>query len=61
MYVCKQGGRQNIVSDELLSFRNSKKAIFINYEANFEKCYHQYSKRYAIQIKVTNTCVNKIN
>jgi hypothetical protein len=32
----------------------------INYEANFEKCYHQYSKRYVIRKKSDKyTCVNK--
>ena len=45
----KQDGQQNILRI-LLTFQTSKKATFFNYEA-IEKCYHQYSKQYAIQNK----------
>jgi hypothetical protein len=43
----KHDGRQNIPrSDEL--FKLQRKLFIENFEANFEKCYHQYSKRYVI-------------
>jgi hypothetical protein len=39
-------------------FRNTKESLIIkflnfkeNFEANFEKCYHQYSTRYVIRKK----------
>jgi hypothetical protein len=56
----KQDGRQNILrGDELLNFLNLKKPRFHeNFETNFEKCCHQYSKRYMILKKSHDTCVN---
>jgi hypothetical protein len=46
-----RNGRQNITMSDELSFQISKEANFLNYEANFQKCYHQYSKIYVIRNK----------
>jgi hypothetical protein len=32
--------------------------MFLNFEANFEKCYRQYSKRHVIRKKSDDTCIN---
>ena len=39
-------------------FKLKKPHFCLNFEANFEKCYHQYSKRYVIRKKSDDTCVN---
>ena len=57
----KQDNRQNILLNiKFLYFLIFEKTSFFfeNFEANFEKCYHQYSKRYVIRKKSDDTCVN---
>jgi hypothetical protein len=48
---------QGVMNHQVFKFQKHR-GFFENFGANFEKCYHQYSKRYVIRKKSDDTCVN---